>query len=377
MTRSPRVAIVHDYLSQRGGAERVLLSILRAFPGADIFTSIYVKDATYPEFRDATIHTSWLNRVGPIRRNHRLALPFLAGIFSRLSVVADVAICSSSGWAHGARVQGLKVVYCYTPARWLYQPDKYLEFSNHRVAEWALRLMTPSLMRWDRQHALASDHYLTTSTAVQERIRRAYGIKAAILPPPYSLDTEGPMTPIPGLAPGFFLCVSRLLDYKNLRAVLAASAGLPDGLRVVIVGDGPDRAYLTSMASTNVQIVGSISDAQLRWCYSNCVALIAAAYEDFGLTPVEAAAFGKPAVALRWGGYLDTVTEGTTGLFFESPSASAIREAMVRSLTIKFSQKAILRKAASYTEAAFIEDLRNRVAQALDEHAPKHNAGRP
>ena len=374
MTASPRVAIVHDYLTQRGGAERVVLSMLRAFPGAEIFTSVYLQEATYPEFRDATIHTSWLNRVRPFRRSHRLALPFLAASFSRLLVDVDVAICSSSGWAHGARTTGIKIVYCYTPARWLYQSDKYLELGNRPVTRWALRLMKPGLLEWDRRHALASHQYLTSSTAVKQRIRSAYGIEAEILPPPHSLDIEGPITPVPGVAPGFFLCVSRLLEYKNLRAVVAASAGLPDGLQVVIVGDGPDRDHLCGIAPPNVRLVGSVSDAELRWCYSNCIALVAAAYEDFGLTPLEAAAFGKPAVVLRWGGYLDTVVEGSTGLFFDAPTADAIRDAMVRSTSVGFDRHEILRKAGTYTEGAFIDNLQRRVAEAIDAGLPKHKA---
>jgi glycosyltransferase involved in cell wall biosynthesis len=368
------VAIVHDYLSQRGGAERVVLAMLRAFPGAEIFTSLYVADATYPEFRDATIHTSWLNLVPPIRRNHRLALPFLAATFSTLIVDADIAICSSSGWAHGVRTNGFKLVYCYTPARWLYEPDKYLELRNHRIAQWALRLLTPSLLGWDRRHALAANQYLTTSTAVQQRIRIAYGIEAEIVPPPYSLDTDGPIRPIQGVEPGFFLCVARLIEYKNLRAVIAASVGLPDGLQLVIVGDGPDRDHLSRIAPPNVHLVGSIGDAQLRWCYSNCVALVAAGYEDFGLTPLEAAAFGKPAIVLRWGGYLDTVIEGSTGIFFDTPTADAIRAAMLRSVSIGFSRDEILRRAASYTEGAFIDNLRRRVVDAANTGIPKTRA---
>src|SRR5437868_3905298 len=121
-----RVAIVHDYLTQRGGAERVVLSMLKAFPKALVYTSLYDPNSTFQEFRNIEVRTLPIDRIGTLRRNHRLALPLLAPAFSQLKVDADVVICSSSGWAHGVKTDARKVVYCYTPARWLYQPDRYL-----------------------------------------------------------------------------------------------------------------------------------------------------------------------------------------------------------------------------------------------------------
>ena len=120
------VALVHDYLTQRGGAERVVLAMRRAFPSAPLYTSLYDPQGTFPEFQDAEVRTSSLNRIPGLRQHHRAALPLLAPTFSRFRIDAGVALCSSSGWAHGARVTGRKVVYCHTPARWLYQSDRYL-----------------------------------------------------------------------------------------------------------------------------------------------------------------------------------------------------------------------------------------------------------
>ena len=120
------VAIVHDYLTQRGGAERVVLSMLKAFPGAPLYVSVYEPDSTFPEFREVDVRTAGIDRVGLIRRNHRLGLPLYAPTFSRMTVPADVAICSSSGWAHGVRTTGRKIVYCHLEARWLYQTGRYL-----------------------------------------------------------------------------------------------------------------------------------------------------------------------------------------------------------------------------------------------------------
>ena len=126
MPRRPRVAIAHDYLTQRGGAERVVVSMLRAFPEATVHTLIYNPDTTFPEFRDATVVTSPINRVGAFRRDHRAALSVMPWAVSQMHIDADVVIASSSGWAHGMSTSGRKLVYCHAPARWLYQRDRYL-----------------------------------------------------------------------------------------------------------------------------------------------------------------------------------------------------------------------------------------------------------
>jgi glycosyltransferase involved in cell wall biosynthesis len=316
------VALVHDYLTQRGGAERVVLSMVAAFPGAPIHTSLYDPDATFPQFAALDVRPFPLNRVGRLRAHHRLALPVLAPAFSRLSVDAEVTICSSSGWAHGARVSGRKVVYCYTPARWLYQPDRYLGGASRGSAA-VLSALAPALKRWDHRAAATADRYLVISRAVRARVRDLYGIEAEILHPPVDLDTDGPAQPVPGLEPGFFLCVSRLLPYKNVEAVVAAFGRLPER-RLVVVGSGPLAASITAGAPPNVSMAGQVDDAALRWLYRSAAGLVAASHEDFGLTPVEAAAFGKPAAALRWGGFLDTTVEGTTGVFFDEPEPEAI-----------------------------------------------------
>ncbi|MDQ6909406.1 MAG: glycosyltransferase, partial [Actinomycetota bacterium] len=286
MTSDVQVALVHDYLTQRGGAERVVLSMLKAFPNAALHTSLYEKGSTFPEFSSTPVRTMALDNVGVLRRNHRLAFPVLAAAFSRLVVEGDVALCSSSGWAHGARVTGRKIVYCYSPARWLYQGNTYLG-PDERAARMALAVARFPLLRWDRRMAATATRYLTLSNVVKERIFRAYGIVAEVLPPPPTLDPPGPSTARPGLAPGFFLCVSRLLPYKNVDAIVEAFSTMPDE-QLVVVGEGPEGARLARTATSNVTFGGVVDDATLRWLYGNCAGLVAAGFEDFGLTLLEA-----------------------------------------------------------------------------------------
>ena len=357
-----RVAVVHDYLTQRGGAERVVLSMLKAFPDAPLYTSLYDPDGTFPAFAAVDVRTLPLNRVGAFRRNHRLALPVLAPAFSRLRVDADVVLCSSSGWAHGIRTRGRKVVYCYSPARWLYQTDRYLG-EGASSARTALRALRPYLVRWDRRAAATADRYLTLSTVVRDRIRTQYGVDAEVLPPPPTIDPTASQQAADGLAPGFFLCVSRLLPYKNVDAVAEAFRGLPDE-QLLVVGTGPEQARLATRAPANVRYLGTVSDDELRWLYANAAALVAATYEDYGLTPLEANVFGRPALVLRGGGYLDTLEDGVSGLFFDAPEPSAIAAAVQRSREVEWSAEAIARHADRFAESRFVERLRAAVGAA-------------
>ena len=347
-----KVALVHDYLTQRGGAERVALSLTRAFPGAPLHTSLYDPDGTFPEFADVDVRTLPLDAIRPLRHHHRLALPLLAPAFSRLRVVADVVLCSSSGWAHGARVDGRKIVYCHAPARWLYQPDRYLR-GRPALLGLAVRGLRRPLLGWDRAAAATADRYLANSSVVAERIRRAYGIDAEVVPPPPAITPDGEAEAVPRLEPGFVLAVSRLLPYKNLDAVVRAFADLPSE-RLVLVGAGPLEPKLRQLAGANVRLVGAVSDARLRWLYASCAGLVAASHEDFGLTPLEAATFGKPAAVLRWGGFLDTVAEGTTGLFFDRPAPDDVAEAVQALRLAPWDAAAIRAHAGRFAEERFV-----------------------
>lgn len=353
---SPRVALVHDYLTQRGGAERVVLSMVKAFPDAPLYTSVFEPSLTFPELALSPVRTLPLNRSRLLRRHHRLALPLLAVAFSRLDVVADVVVCNSSGWAHGVHTAGRKLVYCNTPARWLYQRDRYLH-GRSVVPRAALAALRPALAAWDRRAAASADRYVVNSTAVRARVRQAYGIDAEVLSPPYALGPDGPQRPLDGLEPGYFLCVSRLLPYKNVAAVAEAFAGLP-AERLVVVGRGPDEARLRRLAGRNVFFAGAVADEELRWLYAHAAGLVAAAYEDFGLTPLEAAAFGKPTAALRWGGFVDTVVEGATGTFFPEPRPAEIAGAVGRLRGEAWDERTLLEHARGFDESRFVGRLR-------------------
>jgi glycosyltransferase involved in cell wall biosynthesis len=356
---SPRVALAHDYLTQRGGAERVVLAMARAFPGAELYTSLYYPEATYPELAGLTVHQSDLVRVRLLQKRHRLGVPFYPWAFGRMRPDADVVLCSSSGWAHGIGGDAPRIVYCHTPARWLYRPD---DFAPSAAARLGIGVLGPHLRRWDQAQARSATRYLTNAPNIAARIADVYGIEAEVLPPPLSLDPSGPQRPVPGVGRGFVLCVARLLPYKHVDLVCAAAALLPE-VEFVVVGSGPERERLLELAPRNVRFVSVVDDDELRWLYSNAAVLAAPAEEDYGLTPGEAAAFGVPTVARRAGGHVVTVVEGQTGLLLASPTPASFADGLRAALSASWASAPLLAHASDLSGSAFARRLREVVAE--------------
>ena len=353
------VAIAHDYLTQRGGAERVVLALQSAFPDAPIHTTVHDADGTFSSFSDATIVTSPLQRFGALRRDPRLALPLLAPTTSRMHVDADVTVCSTTGWAHGVQTSGAKVLYVHNTARWLYQRSEYLAKLPGR-ARYTLAPLAPSLRRWDRRAAASADVVLVNSAVTQARVEEHWGREAEVLRPPPGISVQGPRRPVDGLDPGYLLTVARLLPYKRVDVVLEAMASLP-GSRLVVVGTGPDRDRLEALAPPGVTFLGAVDDAQLRWLYAEAEALVTAAHDDFGLTPLEAMQFGTPVVAVREGGFLETVVEGESGLFFDVPSPDEVRRGIVALRAQQWDRSLIEQRAAQFS----IEAFRSRIQRVV------------
>ncbi len=189
-----------------------------------------------------------------------------------------------------------------------------------------------------------------------------YGIDAEVVPPPVAIDPDAATEDVPGLSSGFLLCVSRLLPYKNVEAVCAAFARMP-GRRLVIVGTGPLTDQVAAAAPANVTVLGHVTDATLRWLYQSAAGLVAPSYEDFGLTPVEAAAFGRPTAALRFGGYLDTTVEEETGVFFDEPEPREIARAVERLCRASWDATAIRAHARRFAPERFLERIDALVAE--------------
>lgn len=374
MAARPRVAIAHDYLTQRGGAERVVLAMTRAFPEATVHTTVYNPETTFPEFRDVRVMTTPLNRIELLRRDHRYGLPLYQSAIDRAPIIdADILLVSSTGFAHGFRTTGKKLVYCHSPARFLYLSEEYLGAPARRSpVGWALSALRPWLVRWDQRAARSADRYLANSTVVRERIRDVYGLDAAVVPAPPAVHDAVPPEPIVALAdwPSFHLVVSRLLPYKNVDTAIDAFRGLPDE-RLVVIGRGPLREQLNHTLPRNVRMLEGLSDGELAWAYSAAEALIAPSFEDYGLTPLEAGMLGTPTLALRAGGYLDTVTEGVNGSFFDVSTADDIARAVLANRGRAWNGSEIREHVTAFDEAHFAAALRRRVTELVS-HSSDH-----
>lgn len=365
-----RVALVHDDLTQRGGAERVVLSLHRLFPHAPIFTTVFDADGTYPEFHDLDVRTTFLQRF-PHRGNAaRALLPLYPAAVSRIDLRGyDLVVSSSSRFAHGVRVpDGVHVTYCHNPPRFLHQTDEYFA-AGAPVPAWSRRALAPllgSLRRWDREASTRPDLYVANSRVTAGRIARAYGRRSEVIHPPVELGRftaaePAPDTPIPDEP--YYLAVARLLSYKRID--LAAGACRRLGRRLVVVGAGPAAARVREAGGPNVEIRSRVTDPELVALLRECTALLQPGVEDFGLAPLEANAAGRPVVAFGEGGALETVLRGTTGLVFHDQSVEAVSDAMTRVEEQEWDPSVLRRHAASFGEAAFHARLRDRLEAAL------------
>jgi glycosyltransferase involved in cell wall biosynthesis len=360
--RLGRIALAHDYLNQRGGAERVVLELTRMFPGAPLFTSLYRARSTFPQFEDVDVRASFLNRL-PVDAGFRNLLPLYPAAFASLGPVdADLLIASSSGWAHGLRVRpgGKLVVYCHSPARWLYG-EEYLGVSSARQK--MIAPLQPWLRHWDRVAAQRADVYLANSRATQARIRSFYGVDSVVVPPPVEVDRFKPSPRGEHL-----LVVSRLLPYKRVDVVVDAATKA--GLVLDVVGTGPALDDLRHRAGPTVQFHESPDDPTVTELIQSCRAFCLPGVEDFGIAPVEAMAAGKPVIAFAGGGALETVAAGATGVFFHRHTVEDFLEAVRQCDDMPAEPGSIAAHAEQFSAPAF----RERMAEALGGSGP--GAGR-
>lgn len=343
-----RVAIVHDYLNQRGGAERVVLELAKIWPQAPVYTSLYRAESTFPEFKDREIRTSPLDRL-PVDRGFRGLFPLYPAAFRQFGRLPhDVVISSSSGWAHGVRTaeHSFHAVYCYTPARWLYGGD-YLGVSRReKLLEPAMRV----LRRWDRAAARRADLYIAISEEVRQRIKHRYGVDAPVVYPPVDVDRFRPRPRGDRL-----LVVSRLLPYK--RVDLVVDAATRAGCALDVVGSGPALDDLRRRAGPTVDFHDQLGDADITRLMEGCRAFCLPGREDFGITPIEANAAGKPVVAFGGGGALETIEDGKTGVFFREHTVDAVLDALRRCDEVGTSPEVIATSAQRFSSDRFRSSL--------------------
>jgi glycosyltransferase involved in cell wall biosynthesis len=361
------LAIVADQLSKRGGAERVFLVMATAFERPRLLTSFFDQADTFADLAALPIETSRLNRFAVLRKDPRRAFPLMRSVFEGFALDdVDAVLCSSAGWSHGVRTPAPRVVYCHNPPRWLFQTDSYLRSCPAWVRK-AFLAAFDDLVEWDRERATSAARYLVNSTTVADRVRTAYGIEPVVLHPPVSFDVGGPREPLPGLPERFYLTVGRPRSYKNTDVVCEVFARRRD-IPLVVVGGLPSSGR--GGWPPNITGLTGISDGQLRWLYAHCEAVVTMAEEDFGLTPVEGYAFGKPTLAVRAGGFLDTVVPGQTGEYVEDFSADALDTALRDFDAGRYDPDLLRATAGTFSPSQFGAALRAVVAEAVSASTP-------
>jgi glycosyltransferase involved in cell wall biosynthesis len=321
-----KIALVHDYFIQMGGAERVAIAMHDSFPSAPIYTTVALQHRLPKEMRAADIRTSPMQRLPGIEQRFRqyfMLYPFAIERFDLSSY--DLIFSSSSGYAKGVRRRSdaIHVCYCHTPMRWVWRYEDYVARERFNgITRSALPLFMWGLRKWDLRAARRPDFYIANSQTVAERIREVYGREAAVIPPPIDVARFQVSDEIDD----YYLVLSRLVPYKRIDLAIEACKRMKR--RLVIIGDGPDRERLQALAGPETEFLGRQSDQQVNRYASRCRALLFPGEEDFGMVPLEVNASGRPVIAYRAGGAVETVIDGVTGVFFDTAQAKSLMEAI-------------------------------------------------
>ncbi|HMA28923.1 MAG TPA: glycosyltransferase [Thermoanaerobaculia bacterium] len=363
-----KVALVHDWLTGTRGGEKVLLELVRMFPGAPVFTLFHFPGSQHPEIEAAEIRTTFLQKLVTPRADYRKLLPlfFVAAETWDLSGF-DLVISSSHCVAKNAkRAPGsFHLCYCHTPVRYLHEQfDDYFR-NRSAAAREAARLVRAPLRAWDLSTVRRVDAFLANSENVKGRIDRLWGREAAVVFPP--VDTQFYTPPPRGTRRGGFLVVSALAPYKRLDdAIDAANAR---GLPLAIAGFGPERSRLAKRAGETIRFLDTPNDEMLRELYRASEAVLMPGEEDFGIVPLEAQACGTPVVALGLGGATETVRDGETGVLYAEPGAGGLLAALDRLRGLALDSAALPRHAARFSRDVF----RARFREALETARAGHD----
>ena len=359
-----RIALVHDYFVQMGGAERVAEAMHESFPSAPMYTPVALPQSLPQRLRMADIRTSPLQHLPSIERRFRhyfMLYPFAVENFDLSEY--DLIFSSSSGYAKGVRRRrnAIHVCYCHTPMRWVWRYDDYVARERFGPVE---RTLLPALLwplkQWDLRAARQPNYYIANSRLVADRIKKIYGREAHVIPPPIDVNRFHMSNEIDD----YYLVLSRLMPYKRIDLAIEACKRM--NRRLIVIGDGPDRERLEKLGDDRIEFLGRQPDKIVNYYAARCRALLFPGEEDFGMAPLEANAAGRPVIAYRAGGAVETVEENVTGVFFDQPSSVSLAEAIEKFEGLRFDQYTLRRHAEKFDRTVFTF----RVLQFLGSVAP-------
>jgi glycosyltransferase involved in cell wall biosynthesis len=341
-----RIAVVHDYFTQLGGAEKVAEELMRMLPQATLHSTVALRDCMPPGLIEIPVVTTWMQDLPKIQKYYRLYFLFYPfGVRSLKLSNFDLVISSSSGYAKGVHTSrdAVHVCYCHTPMRWVWNFDSY----SHRedmgsMRRLALKGLIRGLRIWDEDAARQPDHFIANSKTVAARILRAYGRHAEVIHPPIDLGRFRSSAE----RGDYYLVLARLISYKRIDLAVQACTLL--GRHLLVIGDGPDRERLAALAGSTVSFLGRLSDEEVEYYASRCRALLFPGEEDFGMAPLEIAAAGRPTIAFRSGGAIETIVEGVTGMFFDQQEPESLAAAIEQFEQVEWSSQVLRRHAEKF-----------------------------
>lgn len=357
-----RIALVHDYLTQRGGAERVFELLCSRFPEATVFTSLYDPERTI-DLGDRQVYTTVLQKVPGANKHFRLMAPFYYSAFRALDLQEyDLIISSSTSFAKAVKKRpgAIHICFCHNVTRFLWDTQNYLrEYTTYRKFYPLLETVFRIMRNIDLTSSQEPDLYIANSSLVARRIQQIYTKPAAVIN--YPINTR--KFTFSDQKDSFYLVSSRLISYKRIDVIVEAFNWL--GLPLLITGEGPERKRLEAQALGNIRFLGHVSDTERTVLMSKSRAVVVAALEDYGLVPVEANASGTPVIAYGAGGVLDTQISGETGVFFNRQTPEAVQNALLAANKIRWDYRQIQQHALSrFSEEVFFRKV-DQVIQAI------------
>lgn len=364
-SKQPRIAIVHDWLTNMGGAENVVLALLEAFPGTPVFTSTY-DPKVMPKFKNADVHTTYLqNLPGPLRKLHKFFPMLRVQAFKKLDLSEfDIIISSSSAEAkqvQKTRPGQVHICYCHTPIRYYWSHyDEYKKDPGFGSLNWLVRLamplLVPQLKKADYEAAQKVDVFIANSTEVQARIKKYYNKSSTVINPPVDVSRFTPARE----RGDYYVALGRQVPYK--RVDLAVQAATKLKLPLKVFGNGSEHECLMHMAGPTVKFYsdrfGNASDSEVTKALNSAKGYIFPADEDFGIVQVEALAAGAPVIGYGKGGTLDIVQDGESGILFYEQTVDAVADAIKKAEKIAFLPGTLRRKAKRFEKSLFITKIR-------------------
>lgn len=370
-----KIALVHDWMNQIGGAEDVLEALVDMYPDAPIYTSLYRRDRMPPHWQQWDIRTGFIDRLPWARKKQQLYFPLYPFAFEQFDFSEyDLVISNKSGFCHGIITgpETVHVCYCLTPTRYVWRYHQYAAQENlGRMTRALLPPFLTFLRQWDRLAADRVDYFVAISQEIRRRIGKVYRRDAAIIYPPVDTSRFEPAAQIED----FYLFVGRLVPYRRLDLLIEAFNKMQRPL--YIAGSGRDRERLEALAGPTVEFLGFVPNDDLPDLLARCRAFIFPGEEDFGIAPIQAMAAGRPVIAYAGGGALETVIPGETGALFAEQSVAAIIDAVASFDTTAVSPAVIRRHAEQFDTAVFKQQLREFVAQKLEAHQQARHIQRP